>query len=75
MLKGLELPKASIEPILDVIVNASRHKLLDLNPLVAILLVELHKLEVLSEGPLFLVKVGINIVVPPFPALLADASR
>ena len=75
VLKGLELPEAGIEPILNVIVDASRHQLLNLDPLVAILLMELHKLEVLSESPLFLVKVGINIVVPPLPALLADASR
>ena len=46
-----------------------------MDPLVAVLLVELHQLQVLGDGPLGLVEVRIDVVIPALAALLSDASR
>ena len=74
LLKCLVFSQACIEPILDVIVDPSRHVLLDLDPLVAVKLVELHQLEVFSNSPFVFVQVRVHVVVPPFSALLANSA-
>jgi hypothetical protein len=47
---------------------------LNLDPFVAEELVELHKLEILSDRPLFFVEVGIDIIIPSFSALFSDST-
>jgi len=74
-LKGLEFSEWRVKPVLDVIVYSTGHEFLYLHPLVAVLLMKFHKLKVLSKSPLLLIQVRIDIVVPPFSALLTDASR
>ena len=75
LLKGLVLAETGVEPVFDVVVNSTRHQLLDLDPFVTIFLVQLHQLEVLSDGPLRFVQMGVHIVVPTFAALFADSAR
>lgn len=74
LLERLVLAQRSIEPVLDVVVDSSRHMLLDLDPLVSEHLVQFHELEVLSDGPLLFVEVWIHVVIPPLTALLADSA-
>ena len=74
LFKGFILSEACIKPIFDVIVNTPWHVLLNLNPLIAIDLVELHELQVLSDGPLLFVQVWVHIVIPSLPTLFADSS-
>ena len=61
--------------ILDVVVCAARKALGNLRPLVAQLLVGLRHYNLLLFGPLLLVNGRIQVVVPPFSALLAAPAR
>lgn len=75
LLKSFVFSQTGIEPILYVIVDSSRHVLLDLDPLVAVQLMELHQLEVFSNSPLVFVQVRVYVVVPPFSALFTNSTR
>ena len=73
LVKVFIFPEARIKTVLDIIVNAAGHELLDLDPLVPELLVQLHQLQILSNRPLVLVQVRVDVVVPSLAALLPDA--
>lgn len=45
-----------------------------MNPFVAVLLVQFHKLQILCNRPLLLVEIRINVIVPSFSALLSYAA-
>ena len=75
LFKCLVLAETGVESVLDVVVDSTGHELLYLDPLVAVLLMKLHQLQVLGDGPLGLVEVWVDVVVPAFATLLSDASR
>ena len=75
LFKCLVLAETGVESVLDVVVDSTGHELLYLDPLVAVLLVQLHQLQVLGDGPLGLVEIRVDVVVPAFATLLSDASR
>lgn len=75
LLEGLVFAETSIEPVFDVVVDPTGHQLLNLNPLVAIFLMQLHQLKVLCDGPLLFVQIWVHIVVPAFAALFANSAR
>lgn len=47
---------------------------MNLHPLVTVLLVELHQLDVLGHGPFLLVEIWVHIVVPSLTALFPNTS-
>lgn len=55
LIERLIFPQRCIKSVFDVIIDTSRHELLDLDPLVAVLLVQLHQLNVLGYCPLIFV--------------------
>ena len=75
LLEGLVFTKTCVKSVLNVIVNSSRHVLLDLNPFVSEHFVQFHKLQVFRYGPFFFVEVWVHIVVPSFTTLLANSTR
>lgn len=74
LLKRLVLTQAGVEPVFDIIVDSTWHELLDLDPFVAKVLVEFHQLQILGHGPLILIQIRVDVVVPPLPALLTDPA-
>lgn len=75
LIKCLEPSETGIETILDVIIYSTWHKLLDLHPLVAVLFVKLHQLDVFSNCPFLFIEIWVNIIIPSLTALFANASR
>lgn len=75
LLKATVHLERRVEPVFDCVVGAPRHVLRDQRPLLAVLQVQAHQLLVLVKRPLVSSNVGIKMVVPSLPALLADSAR
>lgn len=75
IVKSFIFSEAGIEAIFDIVVDSTWHVLLDLNPLVTIFLMEVHKLQILGNRPFLLVEIWINIIVPSLATLLSDTPR
>lgn len=75
VVKSFVFSEARVEAIFDIVVDSTGHVLLDLHPLVAIFLMEVHELQVLGHSPFLLVEVWIDVVVPSLTTLLSDTPR
>ena len=64
-----------IIPIFDVVVCTSRKEFGDFRPFISESLVQLNYWFIFFGSPLVLLYVGVQVVVPPFSALLSDSTR
>ena len=72
---GRILLELGVEPVFDGVVGPSRESLCDFAPAVAVLLMHGKDQSVFLLRPLLLPDVGIQMIVPPLSALLANAPR
>lgn len=64
-----------VEPVFYRVVGSAWHILGNQRPLLAVLQEEVHQLLVLVEGPFVASDVGVEVIMPPLPALLSDPTR
>ena len=66
--------QSRVEPVLDVIVCPPWQEFGDLRPFIAVLPVSRDDLQVLLVGPLILLDIRVQMIMPSLTALLADSS-
>jgi hypothetical protein len=67
--------QSGIETIFNVIIRSSWEVFGDLGPFISKFLVRLNNGSIFLLGPLILLDVGVQMIVPPLPALLAYPAR